>query len=172
MITTAMKLFSEHEKPAIFSLWRGTGLAAWLAGYTAAWSLSVLEMFRLYSTLPVNPPQDCYIATASSRGHPCLVQSSPVLTDNGIMWVTPQLQYSKCAELALRALAPGLHRLLRAFYDVVGPVLARRITHPLLADLVYVSLKPFEWLSRWFLRLLIPDLDKYVQRLYCSDSPF
>jgi hypothetical protein len=55
---------------------------------------------------------------------------------------------------------------LRFVYDIVGPVLARRLTHPFLADIAYLSLKPAELLARFALRFLIPNLDEYASRLY------
>lgn len=36
---------------------------------------------------------------------------------------------------------------MRRVYDYIGPRLARRLVHPLLADAAYLLLKPFEWLG-------------------------
>jgi hypothetical protein len=165
MAGTAIRIFKEYEKPIIFSAWRGTGLAAWLLGFAAAWAFSIQEMFKMYASLPTQPP-NCYIATAAARGHRPFVGSQPARLDSGILWVNAQLRYLKCAELALMALVPGLHRPLRAMYDLLGPTLARRMTHPLLADLAYLSFKPIEILARFSLRLLIPNLDEYASQLY------
>jgi len=48
------------------------------------------------------------------------------------------LLYKKC---------PNAHRLLRKVYNRVGPAVARRIQRPILADLMYVMLKPIELLA-------------------------
>ncbi len=66
-----------------------------------------------------------------------------------------QTRTLKCAELILREACPRLHRVLRGAYDAVGPVLARRLTHPLLADTAYLALKPFEWLARAVVRIFV-----------------
>jgi len=164
MLFTAAPLFRTHDKPHIWSGARFPGLAAWLAGYTAAWAYSIYQMFEMYNALPKQPP--CYVVTAAAQGHPAFVGSQPVSTASGIIWVNHQLQTLKCAELALQALAPRLHRLVRFVYDIVGPVLARRLTHPLLADLAYISLKPAELLARVILRLLLPDFNAQLHRIY------
>lgn len=166
MLDVGYKLFMKYERPVIISLWRSTSFAVWLSGYTTAWYLSIQEMFKLYESLPKNPPAGCYVVTASAQGHPSFVGSQPVSTSSGIIWVNRQLQTLKCAELALQALAPGLHRTLRFVYDIIGPPLARRLTHPVLADMAYLSLKPAELLARFALRFIVPNLDEYASRLY------
>ena len=164
MLLTAAPLFRTHDTPLVWSKLRLSGLAAWLTGYTAAWVYSVYQMFEMYNALPKEPP--CYVVTAAAQGHPGFVGSRPVSTSSGIIWVNRQLQTLKCAELALQALAPRLHRTLRFVYDIIGPPLARRLTHPLLADMAYLSLKPAELLARFSLRLIVPNLDEYASRLY------
>jgi hypothetical protein len=164
LLLTAVPLFRIHDKPYIWSKARFSGLAAWLTGYTAAWSYSIYQMFELYNALPKEPP--CYVVTAAAQGHPGFVGSRPVSASSGIIWVNRQLQTLKCAELVLQVLAPRLHRALRFVYNIIGPVLARRLTHPFLADIAYLSLKPAELLARFALRFLIPNLDEYASRLY------
>jgi hypothetical protein len=166
MARTAVGLFQFYEKPVILSFWRGAGLAVWLAAYTAAWALSIQKMFAIYAALPKEPPPDCYIATAAARGHPCLVGSYPTQKTGGTYRINRQLQTLKCAELALIALTPGLHSRLRKMYDTLGRPASRLLSHPILADLAYLSLKPIELLSRLILQLLVPGLDEYSARLY------
>lgn len=144
------------------------GVFGWALAYAAAWRAAVVKVLELYAELPPNPPQpDCYIATAAARGHPALVKSRPVrLPGEGSMRVNPQLRYLKCGELALMALAPRVHRALRAVYDRFGPSLAGKMTHPLLADLAYLSLKPFEWGVRAWLGMLVPNIQEMAERVY------
>jgi hypothetical protein len=162
---TAANLYNGYEKPVVITFWRGTGLAVWLAGYIVAWSLSILKMFEVYEALPTSPP-DCYIATAAARGHLNLVGSYTTHLPTGAFCINRQLQTLKCAELALLALTPGIHRLLRKLYDTLGRPASHLIAHPVLADLAYLSLKPFEWITRLALGLLIPNFDDYSARLY------
>lgn len=138
---------------------RGLGVTAWAASYIIAWRYDILKMYELYAELPLVPP-DCYIATAAAKGHPKFVGSKMVQLANGnSMHLNRQLQIFKCAELALLALAPRFHNVLREIYDSMGRPLARAIHHPLLADAAYLLLKPFEWLAGFTLRRLLPEID-------------
>jgi len=149
----ALWLIRNYETP--FSMPRGLGVTAWLAAYGIAWRYDILKMFELYSRLPTEPP-NCYIATAAAHGHPTFVGSQTVQLTNGeSMQVNRQLQIFKCAELALLAVAPRLHKILRKMYDLIGKPLARKIQHPILADAAYLFLKPFEWMAKFILRLII-----------------
>jgi hypothetical protein len=151
-----------------FTLQRGLGVTAWLAVYAAAWRYDILKMYELYALLPKQPP-DCYIATAAARGHPQLVRACTVqLAEGRCMQVTKQLQVLKCAELALLAVNPRLHGLLRKVYDVVGKRLARLIRTSFLADVAYLSLKPFEWCAGFVLKLLVPEIESITDRTYTN----
>jgi hypothetical protein len=145
----------------------GLGLTAWLGMYAVAWRLSILKMYELYAALPPQPPTDCYIATAAAQGHPRFVGSRVVLREDGKhLQVNRQLQILKCAELALMATSPSLHKMLRHIYDVVGKSLARRMQNPFLADLAFLLLKPWEWCARSLLKMLIPEIDTISKKLY------
>jgi hypothetical protein len=152
-----------------FNLTHGLGLAAWLAAYVAAWRYNILKMYELYAALPPTPPPDCYIATAAARGHPGLVRSWTVRrADGSTMQVNAQLQRLKCAELALLAVAPRVHRGVRRIYDRAGQDLAQCIQGPYLADLAYLFLIPWEELAQWVLKLLIPEIDSISRKIYMS----
>lgn len=165
-LPTGLRLWQKYDQPLMWTGSRSVGLASWLAGFAAAWAVSVYKMIETYNALPTQPPPDCYIATAAARGHTFIVGSQPVHRKTSTLMVNRQLQTLKCAELALQALAPRLHRTLRFLYDIIGPPLARRLTHPLLADLAYLSLKPAELMARFALRIIVPNLDEYASRLY------
>jgi hypothetical protein len=140
---------------------------AWLAAYAVAWRYDILKMYELYAALPPQPPPDCYIATAATQGHPRVVGSRLVQRADGkSMQVNGQLQVLKFAEQALLAVNPRWHTALRRIYDVVGKSLARRIRSPFLADIAYLLLKPFEWLARWLLKMIIPEIDALTEKIY------
>jgi len=150
-------LLKYHESS--FTLARGLGITAWIAAYIAAWRYDIFKMYELYAQLPPVPPPDCYIATAAAQGHANFVGSKPVQLANGkSMQVNRQLQIFKCAELALLAIAPRMHKPLRKMYDVIGKSLARKIQNPFLADIAYLSLKPFERIAESALRLIIGNI--------------
>ena len=87
------------------------------------------------------------------------------------MQVNRQLVHLKCGELAIKAVAPGMHRAIRRIDDSLGPRLARRLTTPLAADAAYLALKPFEWIARAALRLAVPQYDDVARRVYRDDRP-
>ncbi len=160
----ALWLFRNHESK--LTILRGAGLAAWIASYVYALRFDIFKMYELYAALPPQPP-DCYIATAAAQGHPRFVGSQHVKLSNGKqMMVNPQLQRLKLAELALLAVTPGLHKIVRRIYDVVGKTLARKISNPFLADISYLLLKPFEWVSFQTLSWLIPDAGQIASKIY------
>jgi hypothetical protein len=161
----AIWLLKNHETK--FTVYRGFGLAVWLAVYMAAWRFDILKMFALYAALPPQPPPDCYIATAAANGHPRFVRSRSVRrVDGKSMRVNKQLQILKCAELVLMAIYPQVHKLLRNIYDVVGKSLARKIQNPFMADMAYLLLKPCEWLAGMILKLVIPEIDLIASKMY------
>jgi hypothetical protein len=126
-------------------------------------------MYELYAALPAQPPPDCYIATAAARGHPRFVHSQVVIfTEGKSMRVNRQLQILKCAELALLAVNPRLHKLLRQIYDVVGKALARKIQNPFLADMAYLLCKPWEWCAVLVLKRITPDFELIARSMYAK----
>lgn len=145
-----------------------------LVGWSGTWGVAsyfaINRVFELYTQLPAAPP-NCYIATASAQGHPHFVQSSPVTAQNGqTIMVTSQLQILKAGELVLREIAPKGHRAMRRVYDYIGPVLAARIQSRWSADIGYIFFKPFELVTLFLLKRLLPNqLDK-IDQFYKGDS--
>lgn len=164
-LKAAIILLRSHETK--FSASHGLALTASLSVYIVAWRFSILKMYELYNALPPQPPPDCYIATAGAQGHPEFVGSEIVWrSDATSLRVNPQLQILKCAELALMAIVPRFHKLLRNFYDGIGKSLARKIHNAYVADLAYLLLKPVEWLARIALKSVLPEIDLIAQKIY------
>jgi len=164
-LRAAIWLFKNYETK--LTLPGGLGLTAWIAAYITALRFDILKMYELYAALPPTPPPDCYIATAAACGHPQFVGSKIVQRADGkSMQVNGQLQLLKCAELALLAVNPHLHKLLRRIYDVVGKLLARGIQNPFMADMAYLLLKPWERCAVFVLKLIIPEIESISRRMY------
>lgn len=170
MAGIAIKLFKTYEINVRLSGWQTTSMLGWLTAYGFAWRFSILQAIDVYHSLPTQPP-GCYIATASARGHPRFVGSTLMVTPQGKMYITPQLQTLKCAEIALMALTPQLHKQLRLIYDHFGPPLAARLTPPFLADLAWLMLKPVEWVALLTLKVIVPDINTYIPRFYSENKP-
>jgi len=140
-----------------FSLARCLGVMTWLGVWFAAWRLSVMLMLEEYMQLPTQPPHNCYVATAAAKGHARFVGATQEPgCDGQPVRVNAQLRFLKAAELMLLCATPQLHRLIRKLYDAVGPRIAARLSHPLLADVAYLSLKPAEWMAQAVAHLVLP----------------
>ncbi|MGI9456587.1 MAG: DUF6688 family protein [Aeoliella sp.] len=121
---------------------------AWLSVHFAAWRIAIVGAIREYNQLPTEQPQGCFVASAAARGHHRFVKSWRVRGATGHrVAITRQLQLLKSLEILLKESVPRLHKSLRRVYNRVGPVIARRLGNPWLADGVYILLKPAEWLA-------------------------
>lgn len=167
-LRSAIWLFRNYETK--MSLAHGVNLGVWFATYALSWRYDILKMYELYNALPVKPP-DCYIATAAAQGHTRFVMSNTVQRADGLsMQVNGQLQRLKCAELALMAINPLLHKVFRKIYDVVGKALAHRMTNPFVADVAYLLLKPVEWVAIVVLKWIIPEIESISRRMYTESN--
>ncbi len=165
-LRAAVWLIKNHESK--ITLLRGMSFGIWLTAYVGAMRFNILKMYELYAALPPQPP-DCYIATAAANGHPRIVGSRTVHLSNGKeMRVNSQLQRLKSVELALQAISPLAHKLIRKIYDVVGKKLAAYIQNPLLADVAFFFLLPVELISFAVLKLIIPEIKFISRKMYLS----
>ncbi len=107
---------------------------------------------NIYENLPEEKPLSCcFVFSAAAKGHPKLVKS----------WVHPnigkpvnrQWYIFKHFETLLSVYFPKIHHVLRHIYNYVGPSVAKRIRYTWQADLVYILLKPIEWLIAIILKL-------------------
>jgi hypothetical protein len=168
-LQAATWLFNNYELK--ISIQKGFGIFAWIAVYAIAWRYDILKMYELYAALPPQPPPDCYIATAAAQGHPRFVGSHTVQRAGGLsMQVNGQLQRLKCAELALLAISPRVHGVLRRIYDVAGKALARWMTNPFVADVAYLLLKPAEWFAIFILKNIVPEIEAVSRRIYVESN--
>jgi hypothetical protein len=123
--------------------------SAWLATLLAAIAAKIPLAMRFYDSLPNQPPQDCFIVTAASRGHGWLVRT---WRDDCGRTVNRQLMTFWQLEATLAATAPRFHRVLRGIYNRFAPPIARCIVFRWMADIVYLLLKPLEWTAVVILR--------------------
>ncbi len=121
----------------------GSSLMAlpWMAGLAATFVAKIVLAQHEYSRLRDTPPGGCFIVTAAARGHRRLVGSW-----RGVGGVVEnmQLRRMRAMEAVLMDRWPRFHRCLRAVYNRLGPLVARRIRWPYLADAIYLLLKPVE----------------------------
>ena len=129
--------FKDKGPLAYFTL-----ISTWVTAVLAAIAFKIPLAMAFYERLPNQPPEDCFIVTAASRGHWWFVRT---WRDESGCTVNRQLLTFWQFEASLAAKAPRFHRVLRAVYNGFAPVAARCIVFPWMADIVYLLLKPVEW---------------------------
>ena len=127
---------------------KADGYVKTLGGSLPFWVGSVILSRHTYQALPDVPPS-CFVVSAASRGHRRVVGPFVETVRHGAKQeVNLQLLAIMRFEAFWSAHAPTSHRIFRIFYNRVGPIVARRITSPWTADLVYLLLKPIEFAAR------------------------
>ncbi len=115
------------------------------------WIASVYLSKKKYLDLPEVSP-DCFVVTAAQRGHANLVGPFTQIQRRGAPFeANAQLQTFWAFERVWARKSPRSHKVFRWMYNRVGPVIARRIRSRWAADLMYLILKPFELMVRFFL---------------------
>jgi hypothetical protein len=149
---------------AVWYLWRAVQLikAAHLGtimyiraliGSVPFWAASWLWSVATYKSLPDYDPS-CFVVTAASRGHEAFVGPFTEIVHHGRKQrANQQLIIFWQVEALWGRRAPRSHRCFRRIYNRVGPVIARRMTSPWLADAVCAALKPLEWTANLIVKI-------------------
>ncbi|MEZ0230913.1 MAG: DUF6688 family protein, partial [Planctomycetota bacterium] len=155
----------ENERNALALTW------FWWFVAVGSSAIAWLRMNELYSQLPARESHGgCYLCTVAAQGDRRVTGAEPVhLSDGRTLLVSMQLRRFKAAEIVLAALAPRVHRAVRALYDRVGPRLAARVT-PRGATALHVAFKPAEWLVALALRVLLREPEELLRRTYFFES--
>ena len=125
---------------------------AWFSALGMTIVVKIPLAMRFFEALPVERPSgygDCFVVSAAVRGHPCFVGSYYDQTVGRN--VNSQLLTLRAFEDRLAQYHPAFHCHLRLLYNRVGPPIAASIRSPLIADVMYLVLKPAEWLARLYL---------------------
>lgn len=99
----------------------------------------------------ISPPpvqyEGHYLCTVALNGHKKLVKPTRMGIRHGVkIVVNRQLCIANAFEQLIEEKAPGLHRLIRHVYDKYGYPLSKHITTSYRADIVYILMKPLEWM--------------------------
>lgn len=106
-----------------------------------------------------------YLCTVSLRGHRKLVKPIRYGVRKGQkIVVNRQLCVANAFEQLIMEKAPRFHRAVRNFYDTYGYPVSKHIRHAWTADVVYLVMKPLEWI---FLMVLYLFDEKPEDRI-CS----
>ena len=108
-----------------------------------------------------------YLCTIAAAGHEKLVHPQRYGKRLGqTIIVNRQLCVANAFEELIHDRMPRFHRFVRHFYDTHGYPLSRWITNPLRADLIYLLMKPLEWLFLLFLYLFDTEPELRISKQY------
>lgn len=106
-----------------------------------------------------------YLCTVSLRGHKKVVKPIRYGIRRGEkIVVNRQLCVANAFEQLIQEKTPRFHRAVRNFYDTYGYPISKHINTPWAADVVYVIMKPLEWIFVFVLYLC----DKKPEDRICS----
>ena len=147
----------------IFAVLAGQGLDAPVKAFTdtADWTFS--------QQIPP-PPMEYeghYLCTVAAGGHKRIVKPLRFGRRRGaIIVVNRQLCVANAFEEAIAERFPKFHKHIRHFYDTHGYPLSQVITNPGRADLVYILMKPLEWVFLLYLYLTDVRPEVRINRQY------
>ncbi len=106
-----------------------------------------------------------YLCTVSLRGHEKLVKPTRYGIRKGEkIVVNRQLCVANAFEQLIQERTPRFHRAIRSFYDTYGYPISKHINSAWSADVVYLLMKPLEWIFLFVLYLF----DKRPEDRICT----
>jgi hypothetical protein len=146
--------------------------ALWLDRADGALRVVTATCGHLLSAAPVEViPEGChYLCTVAAEGHAWLVKPERLGRRRGVtIVVNRQLALANAFEDLLHDRWPRFGRFARRVYDRVGLPVSRYLRRPILADLVYLLMKPAEWAFYAALLLLDRgDPEVRIARMYAE----
>ena len=122
----------------------------------------------------MNSPQPIYygghyLCTASMGGHYCIVKPIRYGERRGErIIVNRQLLIANAFEQLLEERTPKIHYVIRTIYDKYGYPIAKYMTTPLRCDLIYILMKPLEYLFLICLYLFDLKPENRISKQYLS----
>lgn len=132
---------------------------------TSDWSLSQ----------KISPPpieyQGHYLCTVAVNGHKAIVKPTRAgIRHDMKITVNRQLCIANAFEQLIEEKTPKFHRLVRKVYDKYGYPISKHITTLYRADIVYIVMKPLEWLFLIVLYLFEINPENRIALQYTGNS--
>lgn len=123
-----------------------------------------------FSTQVPPPPVEYeghYLCTVAAGGHKKVVKPLRYGKRRGaIIVVNRQLCIANAFEDYIQEKMPGFHKRIRGFYDTYGYPVSKHITTPYRADMIYLLMKPLEWIFLLFLYTFDANPEGRIKRQY------
>jgi hypothetical protein len=149
-----LRWFQSHRQNPLRLIWYVLSLL----GTVPFWIAGIIWSRHIFAGLPNQAPE-CFVVTAANQGHPEIVGPFVSTTHRGqSRTVNRQLVRLWAFEQLWQKQSPRSHGWFRRNYNRVGPTLARQINSPWRADVVYLVLKPLEWLAFSIAKLASPPI--------------
>jgi len=126
---------------------------------TADWTLSQ----------KIAPPgyDNHYLCTVAAQGHKNIVKPQRIGIRHGRKTiVNRQLCIANAFEQILEERIPKFHKVVRKIYDIHGFPLSKLIKTKAVADIVYIAMKPLEWMFLMALYLFTTNPEERIARQY------
>lgn len=108
-----------------------------------------------------------YLCTVAAGGHRQIVKPLRTGKRHGHeIIVNRQLSIANAFEQLIEERLPSFHRVVRTTYDMVGYPIARHINSRFTADIIYIVMKPLEWLFLVVLYLFDPQPENRIALQY------
>lgn len=143
-----------------------------LFGQGAAGPVNMFTMTAdwTFSTQVPPPPKEYsghYLCTVAAGGHKKIVRPLRFGKRHGVkIVVNRQLMAANAFEELIAEKMPNFHKKIRHFYDTHGYPLSCIITTPLRADIVYLLMKPLEWIFIFVLYMFSTNPEERISRQY------
>lgn len=159
------RMLSESENWALYSLLLALPLLCLIVTVLLLFGQKPDSMIRAFTetsdwtlSVKISPPPVTadahYLCTVALQGHEELVGPTRMGLRRGEkIVVNRQLCVANAFEQLLEERTPRFHRALRNFYDTYGYPISRHIKTPFTADLIYLVMKPLEWIFLMILYL-------------------
>lgn len=116
------------------------------------------------------PPKEYnghYLCTVAAGGHKKVVKPLRYGTRHGAtIIVNRQLCVANAFEDYIQEKLPRFHKVIRGAYDKYGYPVSKHITTPFRADVVYILMKPLEWLFLVYLYMFDTKPEQRISRQY------
>lgn len=133
---------------------------------TSDWNLSKFE----HQQVPVLHTGH-YLCTVSLKGHKKIVKPTRVgIRYGNKIIVNRQLCIANAFEDLIKERTPRFHHLIRDIYDKYGYPLSKHINKPWQADLIYIIMKPLEWIFLVTLYLFDVKPENRIAVQYIGDN--